>query len=290
MGTLGSSKTTALGCLSLTADVLSAEVGNFKHFINEKSSGICQVPADLCIGKFPEPTPSGSVYEADIYMTRAGTFGDKTICIPVGETSGEDIENLIGPYKKKVYEQAPTWTQAEGMANTVVNSNGFIVILPVNRATIPGLPLMEEEPSSLYGNPDVNLKRILTAIFSYKMNNKSAPPIDGIAVLLAKYDTISDHLTKGGMDLYNDIGAKKFLTTYFRQTSGALKWFGLEKVKFFPVHVNVKKFKDDKGKVGFVKRRDGKGYDIELDYNRNLPKYSEQSYKKLIYWLFDTFG
>lgn len=287
LGTQGSSKTTSLGCIALTCDIISGQDPTFKHMIEEKSSGIRNVPSLLCQGRFPEQTTAGMIYEADVIMQRETNFGKKTVVLPFCETAGEDIEKLMGPFQESQYRQEDTWESAEALAKYVCNSNGYVLMCPVSHAKIPGVPQMAEERIA-QKDPDVNIARILQAIYKYKRKTKS-PPIEGIAVLLSKYDMISDYCKARGMDLYNPEGAKNFLNTYFRQTSGVLKFYGLEKVRFFPVHVQVEKRKLPGGGWEYVKRPDGNGYKIAVDYDRNLPVFSEWSYKLFINWVMATF-
>lgn len=288
IGTAGSSKTTSLGCIALECDILSAKDPNFKHMIEEKSSGIRNVPSELCQGRFPEQTPAGLIYEADLVMKRESNFGTKTVTLPFCETAGEDIEKLMGPFQESAYRQTMDWTSAETLARYVCNSNGYVLLCPVSRAHIPGVPQMDEERIK-QKDPDTNIARILQAIYKYKRTTKSVP-IEGIAVLLSKYDQIQLWCEAKGMDLYKPEGARNFLNTYFRQTSGVLKFYGLEKVKFFPVHVQVEKKRNADGSIEFVKWPDGSGYKIAVDYERNLPVFSEYSYHALIDWIMDTFG
>ncbi len=288
VGTAGSSKTTSLGCIALTCDIMSGQDPNFKHMIEERTSGIRNVPSLLCQGKFPEQTTAGLIYEADVTMKRETNFGTKTVVLPFCETSGEDIEKLMGPFQESQYQETPNWESAEALARYVCNSNGYVLLCPVSHAHIPGVPQMAEERIA-QKDPDVNISRILQAIYKYKRKTRS-PPIEGIAVLLSKYDMIDSYCKAKGMDLYNPEGAKVFLNTYFRQTSGVLKYYGLEKVRFFPVHVQVEKRRLPDGNMEFVKWPGTNSYKIAVDYERNLPMFSEFSYKGLINWIMETFG
>ncbi|UCD15272.1 MAG: hypothetical protein JSV34_06020, partial [Candidatus Omnitrophota bacterium] len=138
----------------------------------EKTSGICQVPADLCQGKFPPATPGGvgQVYEADIIMTEnKGWRGKKTVRLPFAETAGEDIENLIGPHRKSMYDQIPTLPEADLLNRIISASHGYVVVAPVTRTTIP-LPqdIGDKEAKSIHTDADLNVYRILQKIFEYK--------------------------------------------------------------------------------------------------------------------------
>lgn len=276
--------------LALECDIMSTMDPSFTHFIDEKTSGIRQVPSDLCAGHFPAATPAGSIYEADLYLTWKNTFGERSVCIPFCETAGEDMQSLIGPFSKDVYHQNVDYQVADNLNRYICDSNGYILVVPVSRAHLPGVEQMDTEPSDLLTDPDVNIARILQAIYRYKKKSRS-PNIEGIAVLLTKYDIIDAYVKSRGMDLYNPQGAQTFMQTYFRQTSGLLKYYGLNKVRFFPFHVQVEKAKNPStGKLEMVKWPDGSNYKIALDVERNLPMFSEQSAHDVIMWIKEVFA
>lgn len=283
VGTQGSSKTTSLGCLSLTCDIKTMNDPKFSAYIEEKTSGILQVPSDLCQGKFPDATLAGYFYEANMVMTWKTRFGKKTVVLPFCETAGEDMEKLIGPYSKSIYQRNPKYKESQILVNHICNSSGYIVTLPVSRARMFDGKAMEEESKDLLPDPDVNIRRILAAIIGYKRDMKSKP-IEGIAVLLTKYDMIMLDAKARGMDLYDHDGAEKFLRTYFRQTCSLLKHYDLlPNVKFFPVHVQAKTIEKSDHTLEFTN-------EILVDPMRNLPEYSEQSFLDLIEWIRETFA
>lgn len=296
VGAKKSGKTTALGCLSLACDILSNEDKTFSHYIDEKTSGICQVPSDLCQGIFPEETPGGFVYEAQIHIREKKAFRERNVTVPVCETAGEDMESLTGPFTDSIYNQNPDWQSAEILNKYICDSHGYILALPVSAANIPWVPEefrdSYDEPvgrDGRFADPDLTLKRIISAIFRYKARNKSSPPVEGIAVLLTKSDKILHFVKSHGMDLNTAEGQQKFLNTYFRQTSAVLKFFGLEKVKFFPVFVEVEKIKGPDNKVVIHKSNTGKPH-IVLDRETNLPSFSKTTYHELIMWILSVFG
>jgi len=296
VGAKKSGKTTALGLLSLACDLLSITDPSFSHYIDEKTSGICQVPSDLCQGVFPEETPGGFVYEAQMHIREKKPFRERNVTIPVCETAGEDMESLTGPFTDSIYSQNPDWQSADILNKYICDSNGYILALPVSAANIPWVPEefrdSSDEPEDSRGrfaDPDLILKRIISAIYRYKTKNKSSPPVEGIAVLLTKADKIL-HFVKGhGMDLNTPEGQMRFLSTYFRQTSSVLKFYGLEKVKFFPMFVEVEKIRTPEGKVVINKDERGRPK-IVLDRENNLPSFSKTSCQELIRWSLETFG
>lgn len=291
IGTRGSSKTTAFGCLALTCQIESVINPNFTYFIDEKNSGICTVPADLCQGKFPKATPAvNKIFEADIIMSEnKGWHNKKTVCLPFAETAGEHIEDLIGPHRKEMYGDGPPTYQDAGQLNRIISaSQAYVLIAPVSRSTMP-LPqdIGDKESNAIHSDPDLNIYRILEAIFKHKKEMRGAKKTEGIAVLLTKYDMVDAWVKQQGMSLYDPAGAKLFLNTYFRQTMGCLKNYGMSKVEFFPVHVQVEKIQLEDKSIRFKKWPDG-SFKIMVDTKHNLPFYSQGSYRRLIRWLLDV--
>lgn len=298
VGAKRSAKTTSFGLWALSHDLRSLDEtdNSFSYYIEEKTSGICQVPADLCQGVFPEETPSGLVYEAIMHIRERKGLREKNIIIPVCETAGEDMENLIGPYSQSVYKQNPDWASADVLNKYICNSNGYIVTLPVSEVNIPLVPAefrdTRDEPQDNVGHfvdPDLVAKRILSAIFAYKEKNKQSPPIEGIAILLTKADKVLHFIKGHGMDLNTPEGQRRFLTTYFRQTCSVLKYYGLDKVRFFPVFVEVLKIKGPDGKTVIYKDENNKKK-ILRDEENNLPIFSKTAFNELTTWVLQTFG
>lgn len=290
LGTRGVAKTTALGCMELVCEIESTRNPNFTYRIDERTSGgISQISTDLCRGVFPRQTPSEQIYQASIYLTWKSMWGNKTVHIPVAETAGEDIENLMGPYRggkeTPLYKTIPSYRQAENLNRMIAASQAFILAIAVPRAPMPLPQTFDEEPESIHVIPDLNAYRILNSIFGYKQK-RGAKRCEGIAVLLTKYDMVAPWMKEREMDLYDPEGAKHYLSTYFRKTMGILKNYGLKNVRFFPVHVQVEKQLLQDGSVRFVKwgSNSGKrGDKIKVDYDRNLPYFSEKSYRDLIF-------
>jgi len=285
LGTRGASKTTILGCLGLTCEIESVNNPKFTYDINEHTVGIRKIISDLCQGRFPPETPPGHIYEADIEMTWGnGWSGKKSVLLPLMETAGEDVEHLIGAYRKDPYRQVSNYQQAEALNKIIARSNAYILVVPVSRIPGPYPQVVDEEPDSLLSNPDVNIVRILDGIYSYRKRAHSKN-IEGIAVLLTKYDMVAEWLKSRGMDLFTSEGLHLFLNTYLRQTMAKLKRYGYQKVRFFPVYVKVAKEILLDGKVRFVKDEDG--FIIETDPQYNLPLYTQQSYHQVIQWVKD---
>jgi len=283
VGTMGSGKTTVLGCLYLTAVDKANREKNFRCRINEKTSGIRQVPSDLRDGLFPEPTPQEATFEADLLMRWEQLTNTQTIRLPFCETAGEEIQKLIGKFQEGVYVLNPEdYTQPGLLYEYVLRSNGFIVVAPVTRAQLIG-GSTEASPTKIQ-DPDVNISRLLDCIFTYK-ERTAAPQIKGIAVLLTKYDAETARLADQGMDLTNPVGVEKFMRTYFPDTYATLQFYGLHNVKFWPTWVELAQ--DPKTREAI--KHPIRGYRIKVNYQRRVPYYSEKSYLELIDWIKGTF-
>ena len=284
IGTRGAAKTTMLGLMGLTCEIESVDNKNFTYDIQEWTVGIRQIISDLCQGKFPPATPPGHLFQAIMTMTwNSGWKGKTTVNLPLVETAGEDLENLIGAYRSHQYKQTPTYQQAEKLNKQIARSHAFILVVPVSR--IQGLypQIVDSEPESLIQNPDVNIVRMLDGIYKYRQTARSKP-IEGIAVLLTKYDMVDQWLIGEGMNLETPEGQHKFLNTYLRQTMGKLKRYGYDKVKFFPMYVRVAKEILPDGKIRFKKRADDEGLEILTEPQLNLPEYSRTTCHQLIDW------
>ena len=288
IGTMGSGKTTALGLICLTCDTLSAVYPEFKFDIREKTSGIRQAPSDLRQGHFPPKTIPGTMYEADLILKWEDRFNTKIVRLPFCETAGEDIQKWISKFSASMYNIAQQdYRTAVDIYKYVLSSNGFILVIPVSRALMTTeSPPLEKEPESLPRDPDLNLVRILEVIYDYKERTRS-PPIEGMAVLLTKYDLIQPYAQSMGMDLYQPGGCRRFMEAFFPATLAKLKFYGLEKVRFFPSYVQVERV----GKEGrIVKWPDGTDKIVMNPSRPRMPIYSEDSYIQLITWLKDTFA
>ncbi len=288
-GMAGSGKTTALGLLKLTAADLTQPTNpkgkNFYSMVEEKSSGIRQCVADLCAGKFPPPTPLGNVFEAHFLLKWKEPFGEQSLRLPWCETAGEEMEKLITRFSEGQYDITERDFQHAGAIHEyVLRSNGVIVVLPTPRAAIKDGKGIEPETSQCE-YADVNLSRLLQCICTYK-RDVGGPPIQGLGVILSKYDSMATFLCEQGMNLTDPVGVQNFMSIYFRQTNEAIKWFtgaGLKNVRFFPSWVTLARDKDN----NLI--QNDRGYQIKTIPGRNIPEYSYGSYEAMIDWLKQTF-
>lgn len=285
IGIRGSGKTSTLGCIELACDLKSQRQPNFSHFMRERTSGIRQVPCDLAIGKFPAPTPPGIIYEADEIMRWKYPFGERKVIMSFCETAGEDIQNVAGKFTDSVYEQNANWQDVDTLNKYICNANGYLMMLPVSLTPIPGMPKIDTPPEGLHANPDLACARILSAIYAFKQDS-GAPPIEGIGIIWTKYDLVKEYCVANGMNLYTPEGSKKFMETYFRQSLAVLKYYGLDKVKFFPFHIQVKRKKNADGSSEVLKGDNA----IAVDMKRNLPLFAEDSCYNIIDWIGETFA
>lgn len=295
VGTMGSGKTTVLGLLHLTCSDRSNREKNFYFRVNEKTTGIRQVPSDLRNGLFPPPTPEGVVFEADLMMRWETPFGRQQIRLPFCETAGEEVQRLIMKFSAGMYEINPTdFTNASMLYEYILRSNGFIVIAPSTRVPMfkdaQGLRVgLEKEPTKIQ-DPDVNISRLLEQIYNYK-ERTGAPPIKGIAVLVTKCDAMFSLLAEKGMNLKTEDGMHKFMITDFPETMNILKFYGMDKVRFWPVWVELdykQEMRDGKN-VKVPIPHPVRGYRIRVHDELRIPYYSREEYLSLIDWIKETF-
>jgi len=286
IGTIGSGKTTALGLICLTCETLTNVDPTFKFDIREKTSGVRQAPSDLRQGHFPPKTLPGTYYEADLIMKWEGSFGDKIVRLPFCETAGEEVQRWINRFSRGMYDLQRDFRSAGEIYKYVSSSNGFILVCPVSRALMftPDKQL-EQEPSDLPRDPDLNLVRILEAIYDYKERTHS-PPIEGMAVLLTKYDVIQPFAQAMGVDLYQPGGPERFMKAYFPATTAKLNFYGIDKVQFFPSYVQVERMPDN----SLAKWPDGTDKIVLNPHRPRMPVYSEQDYINLINWIQRTWA
>ena len=282
LGTAGSGKTTAVACLYLTCQALSQEQENFFYDVKEITIPIRDFPSKLSMGYFPPQTPPNIIgaplYKSEFQMKWSDLWGNKLLRLPVCETAGEDMVKAIGRFERDSYKMITTGqNEAKVITEYVCKAQSYLAVAPAPRI-IAGGKQLEPEPEKLSVDPDVNLARIFSAIFDYKKAHHS-PNIESIGVLITKCDRIFDWAQAKGMDLSTFEGTQRFMNRFFRDTMGKLKFYGLEKVRFFPVFVET--FKDEHNNP--IKRNDGSEI-IKVNEETGLPSYSSRVYVDLIMW------
>jgi len=294
-GMVQSGKSTVLGLLENVcinyANVSNApgKKGGFHFLIQERSSGIRQIGAELRQGMFPEKTPPDVTFEADFLMRFGKTFGERHLRLPFCETAGETFTKLLDRFGKGQYDITPAMQDAALIHDYVLDTDAIVLIAPVTR------PLgVEREVGAQLNLPDVNLGRLLAGIFGYKMedakNNPNHRSIRGIAVFLTKYDAVRDYLETKHMNLKTKEGVHSFMSKYFPETYAVLGWYGLENVRFWPTGVELETEKNELGKIvaKLHPLNPARGYKIRVDHNRNMPVFTEEPFYEFIEWLKDT--
>jgi len=289
LGTRGSGKSTSLGLLHLTAIARAQQNARIKYRVRERTLGQREVASDLCDGHFPPSTPMGTTFEADMLIRWESRFGSRQVETTFVDCAGEEIQGMLERFNAGIYEIRDMGLGGRELHEKVLMAQHFIVIAPVIRVNIATLGRLEREPDALPENPDVNLARLIDAIYDYKKRT-SAPPVKSIAILLTKYDQIATPLLAHGMNLQNNQGLLDFLHVHFRETYNALNWFGLDKVAFFPSWVDLKQVNG-----GYVQHPRG-GWTIdtypenyEVKHLRKMPKFSYDTYSLLVDWM-ETFA
>ena len=190
-GMVGSGKTTILGLLEVVCVDYANKANQqgsktkFHFLVQERTSGIRQAGSELRQGMFPEKTGVDRVFEADFMMRFDKVFGKQHLRLPFCETAGETFTKLLNRFGEGQYDINPAMQDAVLIHDYVLDTDAIILIAPVTR------PLgIETEEGAALNLPDVNLARLLSGIYGYKMedqrSNPNYRPIKGIAVFLTK--------------------------------------------------------------------------------------------------------
>ena len=291
-------KTTVLGLLEIMCINYANETNRpgskskFYSLIVERSSGMRQVAGELRQGMFPERTPANRTFEADYLMRWGGKIGQKQIRLPFCETGGEAFTGMLERWGNGQYAIKPDMEEADLIFDYILNTDAVILILAITR------PLgLETEIGAPLNLPDVNAARLLSGIFGYKMEDeKKNPmgyrPIRGVGVFLTKHDAAERILANSHINLDTKEGLYMFMSKYFPETYATLSWYGLENVRFWRTGLTIETEKDPitqkkKGKIHPL--RPDRGYQIKVDYNRNMPVGDyETQMREFIDWLKDT--
>ena len=295
-GMVQSGKTTILGLLHVICAMYANKENEpgkrpkFHSMVEERSSNIRVIAAELRKGMFPEKTPATEhVFEADFLMRFGKAFGDQYIRLPFCETAGETFTKMLKRFGEGQYDIDPMMQDAPLIRDYILNTDAIILIAPVTRGV--GIEAEIGAPIQL---PDVNLSRLLTGIYKYKMKDKLGNPgyrpIRGIAVFLTKYDALQDFLETNQMNLDTKEGVHAFMSKHFPDTYQVLGWYGLENVRFWATGVEIETEKNELGKI-VAKRHPlnpARGYKIAVDHNRNIPVFREEPFFEFIEWLRTT--
>jgi len=296
LGTVGSGKTTAAGFMVTTAITMSASNPGFVCDVIESKSGILEAQSLLRRGRFPEKTDplTPVTYESGLLMRWSSSLRKREMHLPICDVAGEVVAALAQKYREGEYAcKDETFSETKFLIEQLQDRDGFILTIPASRAFMFQDDLqLEAEPSikreitaekkaTLGVDPDVNLSYILEAIIDYKRKT-THHPIQGIAVIVTKYDMVKDICKREDMDLYDEsgLGFRNFMNTCFPATANKLRFFGLENVAFFPSEVGLAPdpWPDGKPRIEILRRRPD-------DTPCRVPKYPERQYERLINYL-----
>ena len=290
-GMVESGKTTFLGLLEIVCIDYANKTNKrgskdkFHFLVQERTSGIRQTSSELRQGMFP-PKTTGGIFEADFLMRFGKTFGEQQVRLPFCETAGETFNKMLERFGDGQYDINPNLKDAQLVYDYILNTDAPILIAPVTR------PLgLEKEIGAQLNLPDVNLSRLLAAIYGYKMeeqrNNPAYRPIRGIGVFLTKIDGAKVHLAARHINMDTEEGIHLFMSKYFPETYAVLGWYGLENVKFWPIGVELETDTDSMGNIVAKKHplRPDRGWKIKVDHTRNVPVFTEQPFYEFIEWV-----
>lgn len=290
VGTVGSGKSTVAGGIVLTAQTLVHDPrAKFFCRVLENRTNILADASNLRRGRFPVKTPAYQISppEAGLLMMWRSWLGERKMQIPICDVAGEDIQELIR--KVGVPDDPDSYYASTTIINHVINSDGFIVIVPASRALLDTDCQIEEEAANLEVDPDVNLARILSEVVSHKDKSRGKE-IKGIAVVITKWDLLAPYAKNMGISFYDEYdniileNINRFMEISFPATYMELKAAGLppDKIQYFPSH-----FQALRNKKGEIQKWPDGSYKIECEFiqNRRVPVYSEKSYVNLFEWL-----
>lgn len=285
LGTVGSGKTTVTGLITLTAITMSAYLQDeFKCDVIESASGILQAQSELRRGRFPPKTDPNSpvLYESGLLMQWPRRLRTREMHLPICDVAGEIVADLAAKYRDGMYDlEDKTLRETAFLVDQIKDRDGYILTVPAPRAPLFADGKVLEEETALRKDPDTNLSSILEAVIDYKRRFK-IHPIQGLAVVVTKYDMVKTICENEGMDLYDEsgVGFRNFMNTCFPATANKLRFFGLENVAFFPSEVGLHpdRWPDGSPRIKVKARRpDGTPC--------RVPEYPEQQYVRLINYL-----
>lgn len=290
VGTTGAGKTTVADLILLTMHTMSQRENTFTCRVLEGTSDIEEGVSKLRMGHFPDKTKpyQQSVIEAGFLLEYVGLWGTKKLHVPIVDVAGEDVTSMI-KHKPGYAPTTEDWNQSLKLVQDVRNADGFVMCLPASRALVHHRDVqIERETGDLPIDPDVNLKRILSAIIDYK-EASHAKPIKAIACIITKWDLIMPYAAKWGMDIQEPtgVGLQNFMNICFPSTSMALKSSHVKNIQFFPSFVQTeidpqsgkeKTWEDSSPKIKVKPPNEW------LTYGR-VPEYSAYSYRNLINFL-----
>lgn len=297
LGTIGSGKSAVAAGIVLSAQTKSSDEPGFTCRVLEGNSKIDNDVSRLRQGRFPEKTPAHMPvpYESGLLITYAGFLNrKKQVQIPLGDIAGEDVIRVVPRVHALNPLETSSYNANVALLQHVRDAQGYICVLPASRVLLfpenvqleSVVPKHSAEHLGLVADPDVNLKRILSAIFTHK-EVSHGKKIKGIAVVVTKWDLLAPYAENLGVDIYEPtgVGLRNFMDVAFPATSMELKAWGLHNIEFFPSYFKVKR--DDQGTP--VKWPNG-GDRIEVvrkrpDRPTRIPNYSETSYMRMFDWL-----
>lgn len=284
LGPPGAGKTTVCSLVVFATQVASSDIPNFRCRVLEGTSSVLDAVSSLRQGHFPEKTAAHTrvAAESGLLLRETNWLGEKRIQVPVVDIAGEDIDVMIAHYKGGTTNVSNiAYSLAQNLVNYVKESDGYLLCVDASKALgIKGYSPPSDEVES---DPDNDLHRILSEIFTHKERSRGKP-IKGIAVIITKWDTIAPYASNWGMDIYDPSGKglKEFMDVCFPNTSMILKDYGFgfgANIQVFPSYVEVQR--DGEGKP--KRWKDGKEKIVVKE--RRMPSCDLQSYMNLIRFL-----
>ncbi len=279
VGTPMSGKSTIAAATVLTAETMSAILGNFYCRVLPQSSHIMADANNLRLGRFPEKTDPYLVRppEAGLLICDKG-WREKKVQVPLCDVGGEVFDAMtlrnMGSYD--VQERIKNINRR--VLDYVRDSQGFVVAL-----SAPDALMFRTDYKAL--DADVYVYNVLSQVMDYK--RQTGTNIDGIAVWLTKWDEAKDLSQDTGINIYDDQnGLAKFFDNGYPGISMLLKPLVKQgKVRFFRSYFTIKKRDDGVTDEYWDNNPNAKRIDILEDLSAHIqrrPKYCEEDYVSFI--------
>ena len=283
LGPVGGGKTTIAAATVLTAETLSAQVGNFYCRVLPQSSHIIADANNLRVGRFPKKTdPFNPVPpEAGLMVCERG-WRDKKVQQSVCDVGGEVFDHMLVDPRTALSQKRQLADRR--VIDYVRDSQGFAVVLPAPKAIL-------FRTSHEQHDPDEHVYRVLSQTLEWKRLNRRE--VKGIAVWLSQWDEAMDIAKDMGMDIYDPVEPQaalaRFMDNGFPSVAMLLKPLeAAGKVKYFRSYFQIKKREDGVTDMTWEDDPKAKVIDVLDDpasYIRYKPKYSEQDYIDYIRWM-----
>jgi len=248
LGTVGAGKSSLQNCVFLQSmDMATDPNQGLTVNLIESEKGERISIAKFQDLHFPDSTPPGIVFSATLVLTRTrkvlgrGLMSQTAYC-PSIELAGETIADTIIGLGKEEYGLSNIRQKSDLVNKYVLGADAYIVVVAVPRLKFVKGQSYENEPGNLSQYTDVNVSRMLTTIINHK--KKYGQPIPDVLFVFTKYDQMYQLLEGERYNLQRPEERERFMKDWFIQTWNCLHAFGMDKITFVPMYINLQYAED----------------------------------------------